>query len=393
MALFSKKKKPVVGVDIGHSSVKGVELQPGGGGLVVRACGEVPITVSPDDEKYSESVVQAIRDLFANNSFSTKRAVIGLSGEAVIVRVIRMPYFGPKEQQEMEFAVYSEAQDFIPFDMADVAFDYQRIAELDGQEGKALEVLIVASPKDLVAKQVDIAAAAGLDVRVVDVASFALVNAMHFGGDLAPPTPLAIVNVGAEVTNIAIMKGDTARFTRDLSTAGTAITRAIMRELDISFEEAEQVKKDYGIRSVEEDQASSAMDIGQSNLPDFFEEPVLTGDSEVVSPESQVERKVHRICEQYLGEIVSEIKRCLLFYENQLDGQPVEKVLLTGGTVLMKNAPEYIRDTLDTAVEIVDPFLNVTGLPGDAASDQRAKVCFTTSLGLAVRGIRGEGVK
>lgn len=392
MGLFKKKKQSAFGLDIGHSSVKGVEVTRSGNDLVVTHFGCVPIE-DAGKGKRAEAVVSAIKRLCSDAGFSTKRTITAVSGESVIVRVLRLPYFSDKETEELRFAVESEARDFIPFDMEDVAFDYQKLAEIDaGSEGRALDVLIVAAQKDVVKWHTDVVQAAGLDPRVIDIGSFALINAVHYGANLVPETPVALVDIGSAVTNIAIMKGEHTRFTRDLSTAGNTITRAIVAELGLDEAQAEKAKRDFGI-SFESDSngEEEILTISQSNLPEMFDNLGVEGDPLNQSGRSSMEQQVHAICEQFLGEIVSEIKRCLLFYENQLDGEPVGKVFLTGGTVCMKNSDRYIENLLDTPTEILDPFKAVKG---DILSidplERGAK--YTVGLGLAMRSVIGGGV-
>jgi type IV pilus assembly protein PilM len=392
MRLFSAKKRPAVGLDIGHSSVKGLELKMSGSDMVVDRFNCVPIREAVDSPRRNEAVVHAIRELYARSGFSTKRVVTAVSGESVIVRVLRLPYFSEKETEELRFAVQTEAQDFIPFDMADVSFDYQRLAVIDsGAEGKALEVLIVAAQKDLVAWHINIVRQAGLDPRIVDVGSFALVNAVHRGAAFSPDVPIALVDIGSAVTNIAIMKGDTTRFTRDLSTAGSTITRAIMSELGVDEKAAEAAKIEHGI-SMGSDQGGEEeiemLTISQNNLPEMLSQMDAGAGAQGGEGTGQ---QVNAICGQFLGEIVSEIKRCLLFYENQLDGQEVERVYLTGGTVQMKNADRYIENLLDTPTEVLDPFIKIGG--AISAMDPVVRgATYTTCLGLAMRSAMGGGV-
>ncbi len=393
MALFTKKKRPAVGLDIGHSSVKGLELKMSGTDMVVDQFGSVAIPETPDAKQKGEAVTHAIRELFSKTDFSTKRIITAVSGEAVIVRVLRLPYFSEKETQELQFAVQSEAQDFIPYDLSDVAFDYQRLGVIDaGTEGKALEVLIVAAQKDLVAWHTQVVRNAGLDPRIVDIGSFALVNAVHHGAGMAPETPIALVDIGSAVTNIAIMKGNTTRFTRDLSTAGSTITRAIMSELGLNEKAAEAAKIEHGISYEQETsmEESELFTLSQSNLPDVLQ-LAGAGSSMDLEQADSIDQRVHAICMQFLGEIVSEIKRCLLFYENQLDGQAVEMVYLTGGTVRMKNAQRYIQTLLDTPTEILDPFASMTGEISHLDPVIRGAT-YTTCLGLAMRSLIGGGV-
>jgi len=392
MFFLRKKKKTAIGLDIGYSSVKGIELSDVGGSLVADRFACVPIEQPGDSSKRGESVVKAIREVHAQGRFSTKRVVAAVNGESVIVRVLRLPYFEEKERGQLDFAVRTEARDFIPFDMEDVAFDYQRLGAVEeGHEGRALEVLIVAAQRDLVRWHTEVLKAAGMEPRVVDVGSFALVNAVRYGADFIPETPVALVDVGAALTNIAIMKGETTRFTRDLSTAGATVTRAIMAELGIDEKSAESAKIQHGI-SLEEDETGGEeiLTISQTNLPETFGGGRL-GESADADEGKQLDQKVHAICEQYLGEIASEIKRCLLFYENQLDGEPVEKVFLTGGTVQMRNADRYVENLLDTTTEILDPFTKISGAVQSLDPLTRGAT-YATCLGLALRSVIGEGV-
>jgi type IV pilus assembly protein PilM len=226
---------------------------------------------------------------------------------------------------------------------------------------------------------------------VVDVGSFALVNAVHHGAGIAPDMPIALVDIGSAVTNIAIMKGETTRFTRDLSTAGSTITRAIMSELGLDEKSAEAAKMEHGISVGDETgtEEFEMLTISQTNLPDMLQQMDAGGG--LGMGEEPVSQRINAICEQFLGEIVSEIKRCLLFYENQLDGQPVERVYLTGGTVQMKNADRYVQTLLDTPTEILDPFTHIKG--GISSMDPLVRgATYTTCLGLAMRSLIGGGV-
>jgi type IV pilus assembly protein PilM len=391
MPLFGKKKRSAVGLDIGHSTVKGIELSGTPGALVVDRFGSTTVDEPIDSAKRGEAIVRAVQRLFAEAGFTTKRVVAAVNGESVIVRVIRLPYFSDKEKEQLDFAVRAEAQDFIPFDIEDVAFDYQRLGVVEeGPEGKALEVLIVAAQKDLVHWHTEVLRAAGLDPRIMDVGSFALVNAVHHGAQMTPSRPVALVDIGSSLTNIAIMKGETTRFTRDLSTAGNTITRAIMNELRCDEEKAESAKAEFGI-SLENGKESEEeiLTISQSNLTEMMED-INAGDSGAAS--TAADQQVNAICEQFLGEIVSEIKRCLLFYENQLDGEAVDRIFLTGRTVQMKNADRYIAGLLDVPVEILDPFKGVSGRIASLDPITRGAT-YSVSLGLALRSVIGGGVQ
>jgi Tfp pilus assembly PilM family ATPase len=163
-----------------------------------------------------------------------------------------------------------------------------------------------------------------------------------------------------------------------------------MNELRCDEEKAESAKAEFGISLENGKEAEEEiLTISQSNLTEMMED-INAGDSGAAS--TAADQQVNAICEQFLGEIVSEIKRCLLFYENQLDGEAVDRIFLTGRTVQMKNADRYIAGLLDVPVEILDPFKGVSGRIASLDPITRGAT-YSVSLGLALRSVIGGGVQ
>ena len=239
------KSKAVVGLDIGSSAVKAVELQAGRQGLSGRrrsaASRSRPTASSTAPSSTAAAVADAIRRLFENKAFKTKEVAASLSGNAVIVKKISLPVMTEAELAE---SIYWEAEQYIPFDIQDVNLDYQILDAGTGADSKGtMEVLLVAAKKEKIADYTGVIAQAGRVPVVVDVDAFALQNAYEV--ELRPRAGAVVVllNAGASAININILSGDQSLFTRDISMGGNAYTEAVQKELNLPFESAEQAKK------------------------------------------------------------------------------------------------------------------------------------------------------
>src|SRR5881296_4360500 len=182
-----KSSKAVVGLDIGSSAVKAVELKPSGKGYKVTAVGIEPV---PPDSIVDGAIIDgtavadAIRRLFENKAFKTKEVAASLSGNAVIVKKISLPVMTEAELAE---SIYWEAEQYIPFDIQDVNLDYQILDAGTGEEGKGtMDVLLVAAKKEKIADYTGVISQAGRVPVVVDVDAFAMQNAYEINYGLDP---------------------------------------------------------------------------------------------------------------------------------------------------------------------------------------------------------------
>src|SRR4029079_17691381 len=235
--------KSLVGLDIGSSAVKAVELKPAGKGFKVSAFGSevVPPDSIVDGAIIDGSVVaEAIRRLFVSLGIKTKDVAASLSGNAVIVKKITLPVMTESELAE---SIYWEAEQYIPFDIQDVNLDYQILDKhTDGGKG-SMDVLLVAAKKEKIADYTGVIAQAGRAAVVVDVDAFALQNAYVVNYGIDAGAVVVLLNAGASATNINILQGDQSVFTRDISIGGNAYTEALQRELGLAFDAAEQLKR------------------------------------------------------------------------------------------------------------------------------------------------------
>lgn len=393
-----KARKPAVGLDIGGSSVKLVQMAKAGDGFRLTQCGVQPIASSFSEDGSSigterAAVVQAIRDLFANNKIATRHVISSVSGESVIVRIIRMPWIDENKRGELEFAVRNEARDFIPFEMEDVVFDYQRLGEINQDGQRFMEILIVAVKKELIQDHIALLNEAGLEPVVIDVGSFALVNALSAANAVTGAEAVALVNIGADVTSIAVMRESMTRFTRDFATAGRNITNALVSDLGISWEQAEALKIQHGIHMDSDAADSGAEEPGAPSASMQMVHDINTAIDQMAGaggandePETSLGWRVSEVCKQVVGDIASEVKRSLLYYENQLDGEAVTKIILSGGTARLRNVATYFEHLLDVPTECCRLLDQFDGKAVDTESGDQSPV-FGIGVGLALRNV------
>ncbi len=437
--LFSRSKN-LIGLDIGYDSVKAVELCRDERGYQMAPYAIVPISGGADPAERRSATLSALKTLMREHKFSTRRVATAVSGENVIVRILRLPIFESSDES-LEFAVRGEARDFIPFDMEDVVFDYQKLGELEHENSRVAEVLIVAVRKDVIEERLSLLRDAGLDPAVIDVASFALCNALSECGAIKPGEAVALVDIGGEITSVAILKDGVTRFTRDLNIGGKNILEVIATELEVDRREAEQLKNKYGIMlgpsgegkapgghaapsddyllsgggSLHEPKPAgrnSLYDESEADFKSLYETPEPSpdaihmdeprGSGDILSdisrtidqltpdvdstaleygPEGQ---KVAEVCEHFIGEIIGEVKRSFLYYENQLGGEVISRIILSGGVSKMKNVDKYFEQVLDVKCHRLEPFSRVSSHMSKAEAEELYPL-LGVGIGLSLR--------
>ena len=348
-----RKAKAVVGLDIGSSAVKAVELKAVGKGFKVMAFASEPI---PPDSIVDGAIIDgaavsdAIRRLFENKAFKTKEVAASLSGNAVIVKKINLPVMTEAELAE---SIYWEAEQYIPFDIQDVNLDYQILDAGVGPESKGtMDVMLVAAKKEKIADYTGVISQAGRLPVIVDVDAFALQNAFEVNYGVDPQAVVVLLNAGASAININIMSGDQSVFTRDVSMGGNAYTEAVQKELNLPFDTAEQLKKGQPVENVS------------------FEDvrPVL-----------------HAMTEN----VLLEIQKTFDFYKATATSDRIDRILLSGGASRVDGFAEAVAERFGAPVEAFDPFKTIAfdaaklGLADAAGVVPSAAV----AVGLALRKV------
>ena len=352
MSLF-KRTKSLVGLDIGSSAVKAVELKAVGTAFKVVAVGSEPV---PPDSIVDGAIIdggvvsEAIKRVFESNGIKTKDVAASLSGNAVIVKKITLPLMSEAELGE---SIYWEAEQYIPFDIQDVNLDYQVLETGGGgKEGGTMDVLLVAAKKEKIADYTGVITQAGRNPVIVDVDAFALQNAYELNYGIQPDAVVVLLNAGASAININIIQGDQSVFTRDISIGGNAYTEALQKELNLTFEDADLLKKGEPVEGVTFEDA----------------DPVLRAVSE---------------------SLLLEIQKTFDFFKATAASDRIDSIVLCGGASKVEGFAEALADRFGAQVESFDPFQAVTFDTKKFGDDLQAEVAPTAAVavGLALRRV------
>ena len=352
MPLF-RNSKAVVGLDIGSSAVKAVELKPAGKGFKVAAYASEPI---PPDAIVDGAIIDAgavadaIRRMFdGNKAFKSREVCASLSGNAVIVKKITLPVMTESELGE---SIYWEAEQYIPFDVQDVNLDYQILDPGTGPDSRgSMDVLLVAAKKEKVGDYTGVIAQAGRTPVIVDVDAFALQNAFEVNYGLTPSQVVVLLNAGASAININILHGDQSVFTRDISLGGNAYTEAVQKELDLPFETADQLKRGIPVDGATFEDA----------------QPVLRAVTE---------------------NVLLEIQKTFDFYKASAPTDHIDRIVVSGGASRVDGFRDMLQERFNAPVEEFDPFRAVgwdTKKLGSDPGDVGATAAV--AVGLALRRV------
>jgi len=350
VALFGKKKG-LVGLDIGSSAVKAVELKSGGKGGEEYQLLNIGLEALPPEAIVdgaimdSGAVIDAVQRVFAASKIKTPEVATSVSGNAVIVKKISLPQMSSEELAE---SIHWEAEQYIPFDIQDVALDYEVID--GGGSGGNMDVLLVAVKKDKISDYTSAISQAGKTCNIVDVDVFALQNCYEINYGIDPGRVIALLNVGASIMNMNIIKGSTSIFNRDIAVGGNKYTDVIQKDLNLSFDQAEALKRGSRV--------------------------------EGAAPEN-----LHPILQAVSEEIAVEIQKTFDFFRATSSEDRIDRIFLGGGTAKVQGLRDLLADRFEAGVEILNPFNSVTYNPKDFDPDFIAEIgpSAAIAVGLAVR--------
>ncbi len=314
--------KHLVGVDIGTSSIKVLQLRKSGKGyhLLKHGIEKLPPQSIVDGHVMNHGVVvDSLRKLFHDHKIAQREVALSISGNSVIIKKLNLPQMKPDELEEQ---IQWEAEQHIPFDISEVELDYNILSQ--NAEAGQMDVLLVAAKKDEIQDLLEVVKEARLKPMVVDIDAFAIQNVYELNYGYTPNEILALLNVGAEVTTINIVSDGVSQFTRDISNGGNAITEEIQKQLQVSYEEAETYKSG--------------------------------GDA---SAHSVIPREVDEIVSSVVDSLAGEIQRSLDFYMATSNKGDVHKIFVTGGTANILHLRNSIERRSRVPVELLDPFRRV----------------------------------
>lgn len=338
MALFGNKQKNYLGIDIGGSSIKLVELKDVNGRPQLVTYGFVEFETNilkSNSPENRDAIIKALKHILKEAQVTTDKALTGLPSFTVFSSIISLPNMSKKELMS---AVKWEAKKFVPMPVEEMILDWEIIKdhETSEEEGakenkkdkeakektpsKDMKVLLTAAPRNLVERYVDIFKGADLELVSLETQAFALERSL-IGRDKAP---IMVVDIGATATDIMVFIDGIPLVTRSLDIGGNNITQTISRSMNISDDRAEQFKRDFGLSSLN----SSAS-------------------------------RVPKTIEFVISNIVNEIKYVLNLYQNQGNSKPIEKIILCGGSSFLMNLTDYLQNIFNTKVFIGDPWARV----------------------------------
>src|SRR6202790_5664280 len=340
------KQKALVGLDIGSSSIKAVELKSTKHGYELVSFGLEPLaqdTVVDGAIMDAPLVAGAISSICETQKVKTKSVATAVSGHSVIVKRVTLPAMS---EEELYDRIQSEASQHIPFDIADVNLDYQLLEMLDSQ----MDVLLVAVKKDKILNHTNVLAQAGKTSMVVDIDAFALQNCFEVNYDPDPGQTVALLNVGASVMNINIVRNGIPLFTRDVSVGGNQYTDALQKELDLNFDDAERLKKGDTLPTVTDEQ------------------------------KGQILRSVSDI-------LTLEIQKTFDFFRATASGENIQRIMVAGGTARVPGLVDLLREEFAMPVEELNPFRKILLNPAKHSEDQIRDLApkLVVAVGLALR--------
>ena len=346
------KKKTVAGLDVGSSSIKVVELDGKMNSLNLVGLGfeNLPDDTIVDGQIMELNVVSdVINNICTNHQIAANQVVTGVSGHSVIIKNIVLP---PMSQEELEESIDWHAEEHIPYDLADVSLDYQITAETP----EATSVLIASCKRERIDNIKQAVQLAGKMPVVIDVDTFALQNCYEVNYQPDDSQIVTLLNIGASTMNVNIVQGTRSLFTRDITVGGSQFTDVLQRNLGLSFQQAEAVKR--GVMDAAEGVEEKAI------------EPLINDVTEIVA---------------------MEIQKTFDFYRATTEDSEVvvQKILISGGGSKLAGLAEELSTRLELPVEVLDPFRQIKVDTRKFDPDYLSEIMpeMAVAVGLAVRGV------
>ncbi len=312
-------RRNAIGLDIGTSSVRAAELALRSTGPELVHFGQVALpggALRDGEVVDGPAVTRAVRELWDAGGFSHKTVTVGVANPRVVVRQVEVPYLEPDELRKALPMLVGEQ---VPIDLDQAVLDFAPLEEIRTSDGaRSLSGLLVAGVEEMIARSVDAVIAAGLKPTVVDVNSFAVLRAIARSPGLGlSAKPEAVVDVGADLTNIIVHENGIPRFVRILLSGGQQVTQALVDEQRQSLVEAEQLKREIGL-------------------------------TEEAGPMAAQIRTMARAA----GELIEEIRGSLDYYSATSTNGEVTRVVLSGGGARLHGFPERLAERLRVPVDV-----------------------------------------
>lgn len=350
LGLFGKRSKNIVGIDIGSSSIKILELRKKGDEFFAEKIGYSTLSSEAIVEGAimdAAMVVETISGLLNQLNIKNPNVGISISGHSVIIKKISLPIMS---QEELAESIKWEAESYVPFNIEEVNLSYQYLG--DEPDGQNMSLLLVVAKKDKVSDYTSVITQCGKTPVLVDVDAFSLQNCYEAIYGVPSSEKVALINIGASVMNFNVLVDGQSSFWRDITFGGNQYTEAIMKEFSLTAEQAEALKK------------------GEAVAGHSFEEIIP-------------------ICNLVTEELSNELRKTLDFCCSSLQIEKVDKIVLSGGTSKVVNLLSLVQQKLQVPVEILNPFSRIKYNESlyDPAWVNDIGPAFAIATGLAIREV------
>ena len=347
--MFGNRK--VIGLDLGTSSIKMVEVKVSGRAYQLNNFGmsALPEGLIDGGEIMDPTALSnIILALYKELGIKDKKVCTGMFGGAVIVKKISMPRIDPKLISEQ---IQWEAEQYIPFDLNEVNLDYH-LLQSQHKNSETMDILLVAAKHDYIIRYFEAVESSGLSCSIIDVNGFALANCFEINYGVRSGETIGLINIGAGITNLVVIEDGNVVFCRDIPIGGSLYNMEISRELGVSSTEAEELK------------------IGFSHTRESPKEL-----SQVIASTNDM------ICE--------EIKDSFKFYDQSQSGKEITSVFLSGGSIKIPNLMEAIANSTGLSCQVLNPLQNISINSRKINSQMASEIVpfLPCVLGLAARKV------
>ncbi len=341
-----------IGIDIGESAIKVVKLKATGREPLLQNYGLFPTpkgSLERGTIKDPDLLEGAIAECLHDAKIKRGKAVLGLSGKDIVVRISELPMMSREELKE---AVGWDLTQYISYSLEEAVYDYYVIGTKVENGVERLRLLVAAAPLELINRYIKILSSVGMTLIAIEVKSLALTRIFPFQNIHAKGV-YVIIDIGASTTSLVVMRDGEFLFLRDALLGGRDFTQAIMKGFNVSEEEAESIKKRL------------------DNHPE--------------------KEKIYSTISSVMDEFVLEITRSLSYFrENIANVNTFDRLFLTGGGSKLSGFSTYLESGIGIKTDILDPFAGIKQNLSKDGGIGEIKELLSTAIGLSKRGFEGE---
>jgi len=345
--------KKSLGIDIGTSSIRIIELSRWGervklenyGEMSVRALYAKPFRTFDKSTLLlsNENIAKAIKAILEDTKIKTRRAIIGIPDFSTFFTNFELP---PMSKKELEEAVGYEARRHVPIPLGEVTLDWQVVeGRVVNGQGTTLEVLLAAVPNEVINEYKSLAELSGLELFALEAEVFGLVRSLI---DEEDRRPIIVIDIGAQSTTCSLIYQRILRKSHSFDVSANQLTELVSKSLSIDYRAAEKLKEKYGLLSQEKD-------INKILLPII----------------DIMIKEVEAICQNFQAK----------------EKEEVQKIIIAGSTALLPGLKEYFQENFKAEIETANPFSKIFYPPILEKTLKIIGPAYAVAVGMALRGL------